>query len=660
MRAVCLRVSAGVSGLVLGIAGPVVAGLHGGLEPAAAERLVQIEPRAGTPDVLDGRVYSTALVGNVVVLGGTFTQVRESGSSELLDRRGLVAFDRSTGEVLRDFHPDPDGDVNVVIGSPGGEEVFVGGTFTHIAGHRRPKLARVSLADGGVDTTFRPGVVRGPVKDLRVVKGRLWVAGAFTEIHGVDRRALATLDPASGAYRRFADLVIKGTQNGGYTTVLKMDFLANGSRMVAVGNFASVDGLRRGQIFVADLTHRTAQLAPLRIRFYERECSRGNQSYMRSVDFSPNGRFFVVATTGGYRRGDVPCDSTARFETFSRGSNVPFTWLDKTGGDTNSALEVTNQVVYVGGHARWQNNPAGNNRPGRGAVSRPGIAALWSLNGLPFSWNPTRTRGVGVFDLDLSADGLWVASDTDVIADEVRGRIALLPPGGAVVPSFGTPRGLDDVFVGEPDTAVTSGTASTSGLVVRPYSQDTGFGSPQQVPAGTSVDWSTVTGAFMLDGELYTTSTDGSFTRRSFDGETYGPTVEVDGSDQLVPDTVWHDDAARLTSLAYKSGRIYYTLPGQERLRYRYFHPESDVVGVTARTVSRSARGVSYQRFRGAFFAGNRLYWTNPDGDLRAARWRSRARSGGIVVASTSHTVSGPRRDGRSWRGRTVFVRDLD
>ena len=48
-------------------------------------------------------------------------------------------------------------------------------------------------------------------------------------------------------------------------------------------------------------------------------------------------------------------------------------------------------------------------------------------NGLPLSWDPGRTRGVGVFDFYMTPTELWAGSDTDIWANEYRPRIAGFP-----------------------------------------------------------------------------------------------------------------------------------------------------------------------------------------------------------------------------------------
>lgn len=147
-----------------------------------------------------------------------------------------------------------------------------------------------------------------------------------------------------------------------------------------------------------------------------RQCASSSfDFYLRDVDFSPDGSFFVIDSTGfipkSGDRGITICDAAARFETNNLTPSLP-TWINYTGGDTLHSVAVSSNAVYVGGHQRWLDNAFGSNSCGTGCVSRPGIGALDPTTGRALSWNPRRTRGIGAKDLLLTSAGLWVASDT--------------------------------------------------------------------------------------------------------------------------------------------------------------------------------------------------------------------------------------------------------
>ena len=412
-----------------------------------AGRLVSDVAAPNTPHVLDGKVFSVVQVGNMMVLGGTFTTARNDSSQTQLSRSRLLAFNATTGQISTSFVPNPNGTVNVVLPAGDGTSVYVGGSFTSIGGQARKNLARVRVSDGAVLTGFNAGNLTGAVNDLRLVSGRLWVGGLFTHVNGTAQRALATLNPNTGAFDPYMRATLAGVHNGGGTEVNKMDVTPDGTRLVAIGNFDTLDGAKKHQLLMLDLTGPSAAPADFQTSFYEPSCATVFYSNMHDVDFSPDGSFFVVGTTGAYGGSDGPCDTTARFETGSTGTGIQPSWVDYTGGDTTWGVEVTDSAVYVGGHQRWQNNPFAGDSPGPGAVSRPGIAALDPINGLPFSWNPTRTRGVGVFDFLNTSQGLWVASDTDRIGNwQYKGRIALMPAAGKQMPAIKTPTLPNDIF----------------------------------------------------------------------------------------------------------------------------------------------------------------------------------------------------------------------
>ena len=156
------------------------------------------------------------------------------------------------------------------------------------------------------------------------------------------------------------------------------------------------------------------------------------QTYMRDIDISPDGSYFVVVTTGAFRANRL-CDSINRFELTTTGPNQTPTWTDWTGGDTSWSVSVSGTAVYVGGHMRWVNNPYRGDVAGPGAVparaSRPLSAQRDPLHLEPRS----RARGRELH-LPVTPDGLWVGSDTDHAGNESHQKISFFPRAGGTTP----------------------------------------------------------------------------------------------------------------------------------------------------------------------------------------------------------------------------------
>ena len=206
---------------------------------------------------------------------------------------------------------------------------------------------------------------------------------------------------------------------------------AAGDRLIVIGNFRTVGGLSRIQIAMIDLTGATAAVSTTwYTTLYSPICSPGAfDSYMRDVEMSPDGSFFVVATTGGPHSGTL-CDAASRFETYAVGTTLQPTWSNSAGGDTLWGVEITQSAVYVGGHMRWMNNPNGADSAGQGSVPRPGLVALDPQSGVPLKWNPGRNpRGEAAYEIYETDAGVWIVSDSDWIGDRryQRPRIAFFP-----------------------------------------------------------------------------------------------------------------------------------------------------------------------------------------------------------------------------------------
>ena len=609
-----------------------------GLAPAEAKTahdvVVSADPVDWTPHVLDGEVKSIVQVGQKMVVGGAFRQVREAGSQTVLDRHNLFAFDAATGAVDPSFTPDPDGRVEALAAGPDGRSVFAGGIFTRAGGRPASLLARLDLATGAPVTGFAADVTGTSVQDLAVSGSTLYLGGAFSAVGGVNRSGLAAVDAATGAVDPGLDLPFTDPRQD----VLKVETIAlspDGSRLVAGGNFTRVAGADRFQMAMVDTSAKPARLVDWETDRFKPPCNRRWATYIRDVDVAPDGSYFVVVTNGAFNPGTL-CDTVTRWEMGATGTALQPTWIDHSGGDTFTAVAASGEAIYVGGHQRWMNNPYPNHTgltatAGRGGVPRLGIAALDPQNGLPLSWNPGRARGGGAFALVPTPDGLWVGSDTDEFGGEFHGRVALCPlAGGAPIPAV-TPATLP----GRLERIGVDGT-----LTERSFDGTTA-GPPQAV--GGAVDWSHTRGAFMVGGTLYTGGDDGHLWARPFDGATAGPPTDVD----LYGLTASDFPVASLTGMFYDAGRLYYTVAGDKRLYYRYFEPEDSVVGAESFVASGAGDGLDWRGVAGLSLASGHVYFSLDDGSLRAVDWK-----GGRPVPGTTSTVTGA---GGGWASQGLF-----
>jgi hypothetical protein len=392
--------------------------------------VVSENPANFTPNVVDDQVVGNAAVyafakkRGAMYAGGKFRTVQNAARTETYTRSNFVVFSAMSGAV-RPLAPRFDAPVWAMRATR--RWLFVGGAFTTVNGISRRALVKLDRRTGEIDPTFRPDIPSGSVTALRLGDGRLIIGGTFP-------KKLVALNPKTGADTGYIDLGISGSvaSNAGKQRIYRFAVSPAGDRLVAIGNFTSVAGQPRRQAFMARLTTTSATLSPWHPPALDLRCS-GTKTpvYLRDVDFSPNGDYFVVVGAGRVPlSGDIGksiCDAAARFETADETSLAKPTWINYTGGDTLHSTAATGAAVYVQGHQRWLDNPEGRDNAGPGAVSRPGIGAIDPVTGKALSWNPTKTRGVGGKDFLATGAGLWVGSDGNLFNHEFRAGIAFCP-----------------------------------------------------------------------------------------------------------------------------------------------------------------------------------------------------------------------------------------
>ncbi len=109
----------------------------------------------------------------------------------------------------------------------------------------------------------------------------------------------------------------------------------------------------------------------------------------------------------------------------------------------------------------------------------------------------------------------------------------------------------------------------------------------------------------------------------------------------------FYSEIGNVTGAFYNGGRMYYSLLGQTNLFWRWFSPDSGIIGGQEFTAS----GGDFSNTAGEFLSGNTIYYANrADGTLHTETF-----SAG-VVSGTDTVVSGPNVDGNDWRARGLFA----
>lgn len=643
---------------------------------AAQSTAVSAVPSKATPNVTNGTVFAITQVGGLTLLGGTFTTVQDPGSSTTLTRTYVLAFDAATGKVSTTFAPTLDGSVQAVAPGPIANTVYVGGYFNTVNSVKSKGLTLLDTRTGAIVSGFKPPALNGAVSTVAVAAGHTLVGGGFTAAGSAARAGLMSLNPTTGALDGYLTVALSGHHNYNGTTgangavgARALSVNPAGTRAVVIGNFKTANGALRDQAVMLDLGGAAATVDSWATGQYTAPCaSNAFDTYVRDVQYSPDGSYFVVVATGGATTSlntdgsRSLCDTAARWDASSTSGNAMPSWVDYTGNDTLWSVALTGTAVYVGGHQRWLNNLNGYDSAAAGAVPRPGIAALDPASGVPLTWNPGRNpRGAGAYALFVNASGLYVGSDTDYIGNYayLRRKIAYFPLAGGAAPASTATASLPaNVYVagaGRPDAPFTS-----ADLYYRAY-DGTRVGASTGV-ANTGVNWADTRGAFMVGSTIFYGTSAGTFNRAAFNGSTVSTPVALDpyndpkwstvdtGSGQTYRGATsdYYSEIPNVAGAFYSGGRLYYTLKGQPGLYWRWFSPDSGIVG----GAQPSSTAFDFSQVAGMFASGSSIYWASAaDGTLHRVSFAA-----GVADPATATVVGGPAVDGKDWRAQGLFA----
>ena len=324
----------------------------------------------------NGTVFAVAVRGDVVFLGGKFTELRDPATRATIPAGGLAALDRTTGDPL--WTASANGEVQTLAVSADGTKVFAGGAFTAVNGTHAKHL--VALRPGtGVPVAGWQGAASGSVQDLVVSGTALYVAGPFGTMNGVKRHGLARLNSGSGSLQPWSS-----STNGGRPRAIAL--AGAGNALIVGGNFTSLGGKSRKYLgSVSTATGKATGWTPP---------ARCGTCYVFDVDTDATGIYAASGGPGGH------------LTAFSTG-NDQARWAVTADGNVQ-AVAVSDGRVYAGGHF--------DHRFG-GAV-RHQLAAVTAGSGALTAFAPDTTKPYpGVWALEPRPDALFVGGGFSGVGD---------------------------------------------------------------------------------------------------------------------------------------------------------------------------------------------------------------------------------------------------
>jgi hypothetical protein len=400
---------------------------------SAATGPVSSTPAKGTPQLAN--TGTTQQVRQLVQCGGTmyavgsFTSITWNGTT--YSRNRAFSFQATSPFTVTSWNPNVNGTVNSIALSPDCSVAYLGGKFSSIGGTAVKNIAAVSTSTGTVISTFRHSA-NGQVNTLLAYNGHVLAGGYYTSINGSSaNKYMTSLNASTGRDDGFIQLNISGNYqypgvSSNATRVYNQQLSHGGTLDLVEGDFTSVGGQPRQQIFMLDLSGSTATVTAWTSTEFNRHCATVEPFYVRAASWSPTDSTVYIATTGFHpfdqSPGNYPwtglCDVAAAFPATQ--ASVSHSWINYTGCDSLYSTAADESTAYFGGHQRWVKNTFGCDAAGPGALSAPGMAGLSPSTGA-LTFNPTKARGLGADDMEITGAGLWIASDNQNNANQCGG-----------------------------------------------------------------------------------------------------------------------------------------------------------------------------------------------------------------------------------------------
>jgi len=364
---------------------------------STASAAISVAPDSGVWGV-NGRIRAMVRIGDVVYLGGKFSNAVGPDGLTSIPRQNLAAIDVITGQVLPWA---PQADAGAVFGmETDGSQIFVAGDFTSITwtasdGVTPTITPRAHFASIAADRygTLLPIQASSNLRQraLALSGTTLYIGGEFSSVDGQPRDRLAAIDLASdppGALLSWSP--------SANAAVIQMGILSNGNIMIG-GSFTAVNG-DSAQPRLAQLTP-AGQLAPW-----------GSHPTSKVLSFVvQDGN--VYAGLGGAGNGLNGYDSSG-----------DLLWTRDTNGDVQAVTFCQGQVI-AGGHF----GKIGPNRI-------PKLAAVDPVTGrADTTWRPKPAGGTfGVWSLLGTYNKLFAGGDFTSVGGQLANHYAQFSTGPAI------------------------------------------------------------------------------------------------------------------------------------------------------------------------------------------------------------------------------------
>ena len=356
-------------------------------------------PRTDTLRVTNGEVLDSIVLGNRVIVVGTFTQVENVGGNSI-DQPYIAAYNANTGQFDSSFRPDVNNFVNAI--ATDGNNVYITGQFSTVDGENHRRIAKLN-SNGSVNSNFDTSMGSTP-NTLDVANGKVYIGGPFTTVNGQAREAFAAVDANNGDLDSTTNFDFADVATNGGVTVRWLEVSPNNNFLFVSHSARLIDGQIRTGIARFDVSANSTNLSSWQTTHFEDELDRLPAGIRpRRLAISPDGSYVVQVSSGN----DIPPtnDVAVRFPT-SGGANVQAAWVSRH-FDTVLGVAINNEVVFVGGHFQFQEAPGsdnpfpgdpdttfgfgGNQGPvilGSQVVQREQIGALDPSTGKSVDWNP--------------------------------------------------------------------------------------------------------------------------------------------------------------------------------------------------------------------------------------------------------------------------------